>query len=303
LTITNDIFIANIANNVNATVGNNSGRGGALSFNTTNVAGRITANLSNVTITQNIAAQKSNGSGEEGQGGAIYARHTSLAVKRANIYNNQAAAAGQGSGGGIYKREPLAADFLEIINTILAGNTAGGVGTGAQIHAEYTNLTANNVTSLVHTTLADDNLNPHEALFYFSSDASDALYITNTIVASHTVGIQNVNATGKATARYMLFHGNGDNHPSPGTTAFPDTTGWVVGDPDPLFVNPAANDYHIRTGSPAINAGTNAGVADDIDGDARPQDGGFDIGADEYVQAAPPPETQQKVYLPILLKN
>lgn len=300
LTITGDIFTGNIANDVNPSSGNNSGRGGAISLHTTNTGGQVQATLTNVTMSQNIAARKSNGSGEEGRGGAIYARHTRLSLNRAKLYNNQAAATGQGSGGGIYMREPLAQDFLDIINAILAGNTAAGNGTGAQLHAEYTNLTANNVTRIIHSTFADDNINPHEAIFYFSSDASDTLALTNTIVASHTVGIQNVNATGKATARYMLFYNNGDNHPSPGTTAFPDTTGWVAGDPDPRFVNPPANDYHLRNGSPAINQGINAGINVDYDGDTRPQDAGFDIGADEYTSVTPPP---QKVYLPLIIKN
>ena len=65
--------------------------------------------------------------------------------------------------------------------------------------------------------------------------ASDALNITNTIVASHAVGIQNTNVTGFGTARYMLFYNNTVNHPSPGATGFPDTTGWVAGDPDPAL--------------------------------------------------------------------
>ena len=51
---------------------------------------------------------------------------------------------------------------------------------------------------------------------------------------------------------------------------------------DPLFVNPGANDYHIREGSPAINAGMNAGVSADKDGNPRPQGGGYDIGPYEF---------------------
>jgi parallel beta-helix repeat protein len=52
---------------------------------------------------------------------------------------------------------------------------------------------------------------------------------------------------------------------------------------DPLFVNPAANDFHLRGGSPAIDAGIAlAEVTNDFDGVPRPQGPGYDIGAFEY---------------------
>ncbi len=54
---------------------------------------------------------------------------------------------------------------------------------------------------------------------------------------------------------------------------------------DPLFVNPGANDYHIREGSPAMDAGLNVGVTADLDGNPRPQGAGYDIGAYEFTPA------------------
>jgi hypothetical protein len=299
ITITKDIFIGNIANNVSSPGGDNAARGGAIALNTSNTAGQITANFSDITMTQNIAVIESSGTDpdDEGRGGAIYARHTDITVERANIYNNQAAASGKGSGGGFYTREPLANHSVEIINSVLAGNLASGNGEGAQVYVNHVSSPANNVTKIVYSTLADDTLNPKEALFYHSTDASDTLAITNTIVASHAVGIQNVNVTGRGTARYMLFFGNTDNHPSPGAVAFPDETGWVAGDPNPLFVDPPGNDYHIRFASPAKDAGIDEGITDDIDGDFRPDpdSSGFDIGADEF--------TLSKAYMPVILKN
>jgi parallel beta-helix repeat protein len=49
-----------------------------------------------------------------------------------------------------------------------------------------------------------------------------------------------------------------------------------------LFANFAGNDYHLKTGSLALNAGTSASAPPtDFEGTPRPSGGGFDIGADE----------------------
>jgi len=49
---------------------------------------------------------------------------------------------------------------------------------------------------------------------------------------------------------------------------------------DPLFVG--GGDYHLRPGSPCIDAGFDAGHYIDVDGQLRPFADGFDLGADEY---------------------
>ena len=52
---------------------------------------------------------------------------------------------------------------------------------------------------------------------------------------------------------------------------------------DPLFVDPAGDDYHLLPASPSINAGLNTGTPYDIEGTSRPQGAGMDIGAYEFV--------------------
>ena len=60
---------------------------------------------------------------------------------------------------------------------------------------------------------------------------------------------------------------------------------------NPLFVNPAARDFHLQSGSPAINTGTTLGAPYNVDfaGTSRPQPpgGAYDIGAYEFVGVSP----------------
>lgn len=57
----------------------------------------------------------------------------------------------------------------------------------------------------------------------------------------------------------------------------------IIATPAQLFVNPSAGDYHLKAGSPAINAGTPlADVTDDLEGNPRPVGPAYDIGAYEY---------------------
>ncbi|MHC4713164.1 MAG: putative Ig domain-containing protein, partial [Planctomycetota bacterium] len=56
-----------------------------------------------------------------------------------------------------------------------------------------------------------------------------------------------------------------------------------------LFTDPANSDYELKSGSPAIDAGTALNdVTDDIEGTSRPLGDGHDIGAYEYPSGPPP---------------
>ena len=86
-----------------------------------------------------------------------------------------------------------------------------------------------------------------------------------------------------------LFYGNTLADTTLGVTSTHAITGR-----DPLFLDPAGGNYHLRAGSPAVDAGIAVGgLTWDIDGDPRPLGTGYDIGADEA----------RFVYLPLVLRN
>lgn len=63
----------------------------------------------------------------------------------------------------------------------------------------------------------------------------------------------------------------------------------IIATPAQLFVDPAAGDYRLRVGSPAIDAGTALPeITEDLWAEPRPQGARFDIGADEVLGCAPP---------------
>jgi hypothetical protein len=105
--------------------------------------------------------------------------------------------------------------------------------------------------------------------------------------------------SGKATLRNSIVYGNtcavgGDLYcGSRGTLhGSHNDVGEIYGTPaswtaamnaDPMFENPAADDFHLTSDSPCIDAGLMTDEpGEDMDGDTRPQGTGIDVGADEY---------------------
>lgn len=55
---------------------------------------------------------------------------------------------------------------------------------------------------------------------------------------------------------------------------------------DPQFVDSAKGNFHLKSTSPAVDAGTALPVAMDYDGNVRPYNGVYDIGAFEFSNSA-----------------
>ena len=184
-----------------------------------------------------------------------------------------------GVGAGLY----LERSDVTLTNNVIADNQLAsfdsfeGSGSGLYI--------AGSSPRLLHTTIARNGGGDGSGVYITDifGRSSDVI-MTNTILVSHTVGIT-VTAGNTVTLNGVLWYSNTRNYGGPGTVA---VTHEVTG--NPAF---AADGYHLTSVSAAIDKGVNAGVDDDIDGHARPQGGGYDLGADELLT----------LYLPLVLRN
>jgi predicted outer membrane repeat protein len=162
-----------------------------------------------------------------------------------------------------------------VVNALFARNSA-------RTHGSALYLGSTGLVQILHATLASPTLSSGAAIYVYTGTVG----ITNTIVASYTTGIQQMG--GAVYEDYNLFFLPDALDKASAVGGAHDVAG------DPLFVNPAGDNYHLAAGSPAIDTGANVGVATDLDGVTRPQGNGYDIGAYEYRRFT--------VYLPIVIR-
>ncbi len=183
-------------------------------------------------------------------------------------------------GGGMY----LAVTAPTLTNNVVAGNTANDTGSGIYIYDSWPHL--------LHTTLARNHGGDGSGVYVDGYPRS--IFLTNTILVSQTVGIYVT--TGTVTLAGTLW-GEGEwanGHDWDGDGAI--LTGSVNVWGNPAFVDPGAGDYHIGSGSAAIDVGIAAGVSIDID--REPRLGAPDLGADEYWA----PGSLKRAFLPVVLR-
>ena len=153
---------------------------------------------------------------------------------------------------------------------------------GDQITASI-ELTGTGEGYLIHNTLVGRGFGtPHHVTALIVEDPL-TVTLSNNIIASHTLGVQ-VHPSATLVVSNTLMWANGG-----GTLALSGTLS-LFG--PPMFVDPRHQDYHLRSASPAVDAGRDTWVAHDVDGEPRPVGVAPDIGADEIAR---------HVFLPLVL--
>ena len=216
---------------------------------------------------------------EANDGGAVYFWQSNPILSNNIIAGNSA---GDGGALWIWLSNPI------LINNVVAENQAATLGSGIYVLGSGLRMVHNTIASNsggdgtgIHVT---DGL-----IFPYTS----TVYLTDTIIVSHSVGIQV--AAGNTVVLEATLWGSDDwandtDWAGPGTLDPGAISIWG----DPAFWHPDRRDYHILEGSAARNAGIDAGLAFDIDGQPRPNEAGHDVGADEYWPFS-------TVYLPLIM--
>ncbi len=201
---------------------------------------------------------KVEGNAATAYGGGVYAGGA-LYITGTRFFNNSAA---DGSA-----LEITGTAQARVVNAFIAGNDAHGVfpSTNASVRFD-----SSNTSVVLNTTFG----NAAQPLTRALAVNSGVVTVANTIVATYTNGLSQFG--GRLAEDYNLFFGL-----SITTSGSISYGGHSLVGLDPQFKGAALGDYHIKGLSPAVNRGTNVGVRRDIDQDARPLGGAFDIGADE----------------------
>ena len=216
-----------------------------------------TAEARDCSISNNIAAN---------MGGGVYIQYSgTLAACR--ISDNHVTDS-NGCGGGVFMTSQGTLDVGSLVNTLVSHNQAPDEGGGIYGGGSFGAL-----APIINCTVVDNLAGTRGGGVY-----ADYVHLVNSIIY--------YNAAPTSPNLHVS--------PQPGTfdscCLTPSNPAWPCFTDEPQFVNRAAWDYHLASGSPCIDRGTATAAPDgDLDGNFRPLAGSsgaaarHDVGAYEYV--------------------
>jgi predicted outer membrane repeat protein len=250
---------------------NNSGsNGGFAQYSNSGRSGSTVLTVSDSVFRNNTAA------GNIGGAFYLYGSDYAVSFERCFFAGNSA---GQ-RGGALYVSGPSVISGLPALavtfeNCIVSGNRAASF-EGGGIH----------LTNVVTADIINCTFSGNSAGSYgggLNAGGSTATSVKNSIFWRNGAGLSGYEINGTVTVSYSDIRKFG---------GYPGTNNINI---DPLFIDPVSytlaptsdGDYHLMTGSPAIEVGTATGAPlDDIDNNVRPLGSGVDMGADEVVTVA-----------------
>lgn len=215
-------------------------------------------------------------------GGGVIVGNCFVTMTGNLVYANSA---NQGAGVWLNSTGGMLVNEMVVANHVTSTNGASGL------------FVAGSDVRMLHMTIARNTGGRAGGILVtdFYGEAS-TVALTNTILVSHTVAIlvdSGYTATLEATLWGDGDWANGTDWSGAGTITTGTINVWGV----PAFRAPNAYDYHLLPTSAALDAGVDADVTTDMDGDLRPVPVGTspDLGADEI--------DQRRAYLPLVVRN
>ncbi len=224
--------------------------------------------------------------------------NVTLSVSSCDIYSNS----GSSAGVGIY----LNGGTITVENSKIFGNST--TGNGGALNMQNANTTFRNVMITGNTGYDGGAAYFNSGTFYCynctvsgnkASNVGGGFRVATATLTLRNSIVYNNDATSQGDELYLVSgttsldysfiktgapYIQGNVSPTLTNIISDDTNLLFVEKRDPSEAPTPLGNYHLRANSPCINSGTSTdAVSPDIDGDTRPQGGGYDMGADEYV--------------------
>lgn len=215
-----------------------------------------------------------------GRGGGVAANSVGgIVIERNTVVRNVASQSGPGYGGAFYMSR---LSSFTLTNNLIAENDAANQGGALMCDTGGSQPVTG---TLLHNTLAHNETRGSGQYALHTDSGRVTLRATNNLFYDNGCAVHGGPGAAITLTRSLFFANEVADTCGTGVVNLNPITGQ-----DPLL----KPSLRLKVGSPAIDAGVNAGVTVDLDGDLRPFGPAPDIGADESTVIA------IKVYLPVL---